>query len=459
MPKITPNLHLTNTQRSIIIGSMLGDGSLDKVNTSRSNSRYTETHGIQQFNWLYWKQLAINPITSSLKKGKSVARLNLGNGKIISDPSRKYEKCTLRTTTLPEFTKLEKKWYKRDDKGGYVFKQNGDTFRRIKIIPHDLQLDALALAVWYIDDGTNMPKKRAANIYTLSFTENEVDVLVEHIKRLGIACKKTEYCQTKSFYVAIGAESYEFFIKMVTAAIPNLPDDLKYKVDLTDYKISWKKSSDYHPRSKFNDEIVEQIMAKAKAKIPQRTIAKKYDIHYKSINRLLKGKTLYESELFDEVNYRSTTGVAGVSWTADRQSYLAQIAIPKEDGKYHHLCLGYYSDKNVATIVATKAREMRDNGVTDLNEYKQMKSEYKPKTRRNNKSGINGVSFHNTNKKWSASISFDGKTIQLGAYGTKGQAAEIRHKAEVMLTNGIKELKAYEELKNAYKSKLKNAPC
>lgn len=430
---------------------MLGDGTLHKVDGKVRNSRFDSTHGIKQYDWLAWKQKELDPLSTNLKKGESTARKRLKTGLVIDDPTRKYQNCSLRSIAHPKLTKLEEKWYKRD-KGRYIFKKIRGRNYRIKIVPADLELDNLALATWFIDDGNNVPKKRSAYLYTLSFTESEVEFLTNKIRSLGFVCHKARYGQTDSFYIVIGAESYESFIKTVATAIPDLPDDLKYKIDLTEYKVSWKKSSAYHPLSPFDDDLWAEILKDVERKIPQREIAKKRKLNYKNLNRHLKGKsTLSKGQIKPTtVSYRSTTGITGVYY--GRGAYIAQVALPKGDGTYNHLCLGYYQDQNVAKLVADEAIKMRDAGIIDLAEYQKMRLLHKPSTRRTNKSGQSGVWLTNA-QKWAASITFEGTRIGLGTHETKEQAVQIRQKAEVLVQNGIKDLTAYAKLRTGYRKK------
>lgn len=372
-------LTLSSRQTDIVIGSLLGDGCLSKVvsrgngkRNKKPNSKFSETHGAKQAEWIKWKQKQLEPIPVRYGESLVVARKNLGNGLVVNDPARKYLQCCISTVTHPVFTTLERQWYARNDDGTYKMNERG---RRIKCLPPDLKLTPLAVAVWAMDDGSNQQHRKAYNLATLAFTYDEVCLLNDMVNGIGFKC---QVCPQKGqFYLYIGEKSYLDFIEMVRSALPDLPECMKYKIDTSRYKLSWKKSSDYWPHSKFNDEVVDKIMADARQKMPQREIAKKYDIHYKYINRLLKGYTLYKSEFADAVNYRSTTGVEGVSYSKKRNRYIASIALPKGNSKYLHLCLGYYRDLETAAKVAGEARRMRSQGILDPTLYRKMKSETK----------------------------------------------------------------------------------
>jgi len=226
----------TERQKSILIGSMLGDGTLEKhTNTKRSNSRFREVHGIEQLEWLKWKAKALESIYTNLRCGESVARKNLGNGVVVNDYTRKYKNCILDTSRDSYFTALEKEWYQRDEFGNYVYKKHGKRWKRIKVLPQNLILDKLALSIWYLDDGSTYSHGNGCAIFTLDFSFEEVNRLVEILKSFGFAdCKVIKYHKEKEqYYIHIGTESYLDFVNMVKEQILDIPECVIHKVDST----------------------------------------------------------------------------------------------------------------------------------------------------------------------------------------------------------------------------------
>jgi hypothetical protein len=122
---------LTQEQKSIIIGSILGDGYL-RIIKGRKDAFLEINHSIKQQKYVEWKYQKLKNLVGSLP------RLRKGNGERIA--YRFYTKQHL------ELTKLLHQFY-----------QNGK-----KIFPKKLIFDPIMLAVWYMDDGS---KCRISDVY------------------------------------------------------------------------------------------------------------------------------------------------------------------------------------------------------------------------------------------------------------------------------------------------------
>ena len=117
---------LNNEQKSILIGSLLGDANLNCDGWSR-NYRLQFSQGNNQKDYLFWK-------------------FNAFRNCCASDPS--YQKWNnswrIRTISHPEFNQYALKFYP----GGN------------KVLPEKIEdlLNPLSIAVWFMDDGTLGPK-------------------------------------------------------------------------------------------------------------------------------------------------------------------------------------------------------------------------------------------------------------------------------------------------------------
>jgi len=114
---------LTQEQISIVIGSLLGDGSLRRAK-GRKNALLEANHAFRYKSYVDWKYEKLKNIVGTgpkSRKGKGV-------------------RIAYRFTTLsnPELTKIYKKFYQG----------------RRKVVPLDLKLYPLTLAVWFMDDGS-----------------------------------------------------------------------------------------------------------------------------------------------------------------------------------------------------------------------------------------------------------------------------------------------------------------
>ena len=133
---------LDRRQRSVIIGSLLGDGTL--LDTT-AGWCFRLHHGIRQYGYLFWKYQALA-------------------GLVRTPPRASAFKCYFRTVTHPAFIDLRAAFYQG----------------RRKIVPYELltaDLDSLALAVWIMDDGS--ADGSALRLNTQSFSREENQALIE----------------------------------------------------------------------------------------------------------------------------------------------------------------------------------------------------------------------------------------------------------------------------------------
>lgn len=108
---------------------MLGDGCLTKV-VRKQNSGFAEMHSESQLGWLTWKKDKLMPLSRKIHLKTTIGRKNI-YGKVMADPTKSYNSCSLNTCKHPFLTELERKWYKRDENGNYIFKKVGNRLHRI----------------------------------------------------------------------------------------------------------------------------------------------------------------------------------------------------------------------------------------------------------------------------------------------------------------------------------------
>ena len=117
---------LTQVQKSIIIGSLLGDGYL-RIVPERKNAFLEINHSISEKDYVDWKYLKLRDLV------KSSPKLRKGKGRRIA--------YRFFTQQHPELTKFYRKFYRS----------------REKIVPN-LKLDPLMIVVWFMDDGSKSYK-------------------------------------------------------------------------------------------------------------------------------------------------------------------------------------------------------------------------------------------------------------------------------------------------------------
>lgn len=155
-------LELTPRQLEIVIGSLLGDGNLR--NPPRGDSSFRKTQCRRRRDYLEWHVKELDLFSKPLYDGIKLAPTRSGNK--IKTNERTLEHTDFYTRNSHVFTELRSKWYKDN----------------VKIIPSDVELSPLVIAVWYCDDGYNDVKRKQIRISTNAFTFNEVEILVSKLK-------------------------------------------------------------------------------------------------------------------------------------------------------------------------------------------------------------------------------------------------------------------------------------
>lgn len=206
-------MRLTNYQKQIVVGCLLGDGHLAKPKKQTHNSYFCINHSCKQLDYCKWKFNALRPCSMRYKISVTPGRTRLNNGLIIPNKNQKLYKVSFGTISNQYFTAMRASWYNNEGR---------------KIVPPNVNISNLTLAVWFFDDGTNDYKNRYVRLCTHSFTDTERESLVLLLRRKGWACRA--YRES----IQIGPTSYVKFLQLMKTYLPTL--DMKYKVDLSRYK-------------------------------------------------------------------------------------------------------------------------------------------------------------------------------------------------------------------------------
>ena len=187
---------LTQFERSIIIGSLLGDGYM-RIIPGRSNAFLEINHSIKAKEYVDYKYESLKRLCESAPKERA------GNeGRLAYRFFTKQHK---------ELTYLYNKFYKNNK----------------KIIPKDLFLDPVSLAVWYMDDGS---KCRSHDIYlnTQQFSISDQKILLNKLRELNISARLNK--DKKYFRIRILKISIETFMGII---IPYVFKSMYYKLVMT----------------------------------------------------------------------------------------------------------------------------------------------------------------------------------------------------------------------------------
>ena len=185
---------LTQLQKSVIIGSILGDGYL-RIIPGRKDAFLEINHSIKAKEYVDWKYDALKDICQSPPTERESGQ----NGR------KAYR---FFTRQHPEITKLMNKFYK---------------FGR-KIIPKDLKLDPVILAVWFMDDGS---KARKSDVYlnTQQFSFLDQKRFLYLLRQMGL---KARLNKDKKYYrIRFLKESVP---KLNQIIAPFIVESMKYKL-------------------------------------------------------------------------------------------------------------------------------------------------------------------------------------------------------------------------------------
>lgn len=206
---IKKSLVLTPDQRSIIIGSLLGDGTM-RIGKGAVNANFKIEHCIAQKEYVMWKYGFLKSFVFTEPKLSYRYKEN----------GQKYAKSWwFRTVRHPTLTKIYNNFY------------TGEGYRTgKKIIPLDIDqsLNPLALAIWIMDDGSY--QKGRIDISTYSFSLKEINLLRDCLeKRFKI---KSKFYQDRDIGYRMYLNKKETD-KLIKTIYPYIINSMMYKIGFT----------------------------------------------------------------------------------------------------------------------------------------------------------------------------------------------------------------------------------
>ena len=200
---IKDSLFLTQEQRSVLVGSILGDGTL-RLGAGAVNANLKIEQGLAQKDYVVWKYNIFRPWVFT--EPKISYRYN--------ESGEKYAKSWwFRTVRHPILTRFHKKFYV-DGK---------------KIIPNDIakDLDNLAMAVWVMDDGSL--NNNRIDISTYSFSLPEIDLLITALKSKFDLSAKYYSDRDKGYRMYLNLKETKNLIEIIK---PYIIPIMNYKIKL-----------------------------------------------------------------------------------------------------------------------------------------------------------------------------------------------------------------------------------
>lgn len=199
---------LTKVQKSIIVGNLLGDGHLES-RTNGKTYRLKIEHSISQKAYVDWQYQQFVNLVGTPPRVKLKSR--------YGKTSQNYEFSTLSSSSLRFF--------------GQSFYRDGK--KKIPLIIKKL-LTPLALAVWFMDDGSiKSNQHRALILNTQCFSESDLKKLQQAlVENFGIETALRKQKEGKQIYIL--SQSVEKFIEIIS---PYLLPSMKYKLSFSSNKL------------------------------------------------------------------------------------------------------------------------------------------------------------------------------------------------------------------------------
>jgi hypothetical protein len=206
---------LSDIQYALIMGTLLGDGHLNK----RGNSfRLKIEHSIKQKDYVHWKYNILKNLCTTTK-GPYESE-NSGTTVLFYTSSGKY---------------LEEIYH-------FFYKINPSTGRYKKTITpeliENLPLHPLVLTAWFLDDGDVRSDCYAGKLATQGLTKEECLLLCNYLQKWGIEAKVVTHVRTKNqYYISLPAKNYAFgtLIEQIEAYVKTVPG-MQYKLNRKKYR-------------------------------------------------------------------------------------------------------------------------------------------------------------------------------------------------------------------------------
>lgn len=217
-------LTINTIAEQIILGSILGDGYISPYRNPKNtklklNSCLCIRHGIKQYDYvLYLKSLfENNGIKCYIRDIKCNKKHFINNIEVVFNGG--IDLITQRNVSFNIYRDLFYKDKKIID--NYIYK-----------------LDALGLAIWYMDDGCITGKRRSAVFHTECFSIDDLKIIQNMLyQNFGIETTLNKSGKDGQFVIYIRTKSLKNFVNIVS---PYIPECMRYKLAFNSVKLGIK---------------------------------------------------------------------------------------------------------------------------------------------------------------------------------------------------------------------------
>jgi hypothetical protein len=295
---------MTNDQVSIVIGSLLGDGTISKCRYGDGFFHKKQT--AKNLDYLKWHFEVLRPWSSRIEN----LTTRLGD--------KVHFQKRYATRSDPIFTALRKEWY-----------PNGH-----KIVPSNIKLDPLSLAIWFCDDGCNDVVRRSIRFAAQAFTPDECALLASELGKLGLIASISQ-----GPVIRISSRSYMSMLEIVSPYV-RLWKCFSYKIDLRQYSAP--------SRTELSKEDREEICKRYSNGETQAELAKAFNKSLGPISNCLRDRFSNNG-----LALNNTSGAKWVVWDKERGKWKASQRV---DGR--KIYLGRFSSKDAAIRAQIKAKKL-----------------------------------------------------------------------------------------------------
>lgn len=238
---------LSDQQFQVILGSLMGDGNLSPNRRDRNGVRFRLGHGVKQVEYLQWKTALLGNINHSTR---------------MNDKSAQFADFT----PLPELGELQRAVYLGDGK---------------KFLSEEYlkALTPLALAIWYMDDGSFTLRSRGLQQRTAGGS-GRIEICVEAMSE-GSRVRLRDYLRdTHGLDVRLrqAGSAGKAVLVFTTAATAKFQESVApYMAPSMEYKLL--------PRFRGQDSVTPQFVEPTQRLVPARVLDVHVKPHTRSMNR------------------------------------------------------------------------------------------------------------------------------------------------------------------------------
>ncbi len=242
MNEFTP---LSDRVKDIILGSLLGDGSL-KIHPNYQNARFSFRHSAKQKAYFDWKVSLLSDIAGDRKvwlQGKNKAD-GFGGAK-----------WRFQSKALPSLSELHHLTHKGNHK---LIKRKWLN-----------KLGPLALFIWWCDDGSLVANTRHGVLCTDGFSMKEIRLLHQYLLKVwSIQCSIHEVAQTGKYRIWIRSRSeLQKFLRLILPYLEVEAMLYKFLLLYKDSQLQQRWISEVVKSTGFSEEIVQKHVQLRKSQL------------------------------------------------------------------------------------------------------------------------------------------------------------------------------------------------